>query len=292
LKDSPSVPQYNFPRELGYRRDYYSQPLPDGETDFNKMEDAFSAFESMWPNLIKKIVQHVRLNKDDIVSLYTFLTMMKVRVPATRDGIEQMLAHWVKTYGDILEKQGELPPRPPELQGVELEVSIDPHQSILAMIHVAKGFNIILNSINFKIFHNKTSIPLLTSDNPVIFFDPSKFEKTMLPYSDNLENIEFIFPINSDYVLHGHSKYNDDSFPYDNITDKKTIRRINRLICKFGYERLFTCTKSHSPLINKHSVKSPILTLTSIPIGSGNIIIQKHEFGVRRKLAKWIENNN
>lgn len=288
LKDSPDNSQYNFPRELGYRRDYYSQPLPDGETDFNKMEDAFSEFESLWPNLVKKIVQQLRLNKNDIVSLFTFLTMMKVRVPATRDSIEQMLVHWVKTYGDILEKQGELPPRPPELEGIELEVSIDPHQSILAMIDVAKGFNNILNSINFVIFHNNTSIPLLTSDNPIVFFDPSKHEKTMPPYTDNLESIEFIFPINSEYVLHGHSGYDNMSFPYEKITEEKVIRRFNRLICKFGYERIFASSKIHSPLILKHSKMSPIMKLESCQIGTGRLLIRKHEFGFRTKLPKWV----
>ncbi len=123
LKDKPLEPQYNIPRELGHRRDYYSQPLPNGETDYNKIEDVFCEFESKWPNLVQKMSNSTPLSKEDEVSLYSFLTLMKVRIPATRDAIEQMLAHQVKITGDVLEKQGLFPPRPPELEGVELEIS-------------------------------------------------------------------------------------------------------------------------------------------------------------------------
>lgn len=287
LKDKPLEPQYNIPRELGHRRDYYSQPLPNGEIDYNKVEDVFCEFESKWPSLVQKMNNSIPLSREDEVSLYSFLTLMKVRVPATRDGIEQMLAYQVKSSGDMLEKQGLLPPRPPELEGVELEISIDPHKSIHAMKDIAVGFNRIFESIKFKICKNNSGIPLITSDNPIVFFDFLTREKEMQPYARNLQNIEFIFPITSFLVLHGHSNYTHNSFSYDIIRNEKKISRFNRLICKFGYERIFSSTKNHEPLIKKHSTLSPILNIKTHDAGKGKLLLYGHEFGIRRKLPKW-----
>lgn len=290
-KDSPSNPQYNVPRELGHRRDYYSQPTPEGETDHNKLEDFFSTIEAKWSTVVAKIVSREQLSQNDRMALYEFLYLTKSRIPATRDAIEKMLAFQVKETGKFLEETGQLPPRPPELEGVELQVSIDPHKSIHAMKDIAEGFSRIFDFTRLVIYHNKTNTHLLTSDNPIVCFDASVCEKEIQPYSSgNLLDIEFIFPITSNLVLHGHPSYSDqDHFSYKTIDSANVIRRYNRLICKFAYERIFSAVKGHEPLILKHASKSPVLNITSQQIGDGTLVTWNHEFGPRTKLPKWDE---
>ena len=287
LKDKPLEPQYNVPRELGHRRDYYAQPLPNGNTDFNKLEDFFGTIESTWPNILTKLESRTILAEEELSTLYTFLYLMKVRVPATRDGVEKMLAFQVKEMGRMLEVRGELPPRPPELEGVDIQVSIDPHQSIHAMTEIAKGFQRVLDAVHFVIYHNKTQIPLLTSDNPIVYFDSSAPENEMQPYALEPRSLEFIFPISSSIVLHGHPSYTDPNHPYKTIANEKKILRFNRLICKFGYERIFASTRKHEPLIVRYAEKSPILDIDTHSFGKGRFIQWRHKFGVRTKLPKW-----
>jgi len=294
LKDSPGSPQYNAPRVLGHRRDYYSQPTPEGKTEYNKLEDFFSTIESAWPTIVSKMFSKKILSQGDCELLYQFLYLTKTRVPATRDAIEKMLAFQVKETSKILEMNELFPPRPPELEGMELQVSIDPHKSIHAMKNIAEGFSRIFDFTRLVIYHNKTSTHLLTSDNPIIYFDASTYEKEMQPYSSrDLQNIEFIFPITSHLVLHGHPSYtNKDHFSYRVINNADMIRRYNRLICKFAYERIFSASKDHEPLIIKHAGKSPVLNINSRQLDAGTLTRWNHEFGTRTKLPKWDKNGN
>ena len=45
--------------------------------------------------------------------------------------------------------------------------------SLHAMPDLAKGFSIILDQLGFEVLHNKTDVSFLTSDNPVVCFDPT-----------------------------------------------------------------------------------------------------------------------
>ena len=289
-KDNPSSPQYNLPRELGHRRDYYSQPTPEGETDYNRLEDFFSILESEWTGIVSKMLSNEPLSQNDRMVLFQFLYLTKARVPATRDAVEKMLAFHVKETGKSLEETGLLPPRPPELDGVELQVSIDPHKSIHAMNDVAKGFSRIFDFTRLVIYQNKTSTHHLTSDNPIVYFDASVPEKEMKPYTLNSRNVEFIFPITSTLVLHGHPSYSDtDHLSYKTIHNSDTVRRYNRLISKFAYERVFSTTKADEPVIFRYANLSPVLNINIHQMDKGKLVLSEYEFGARIKLPKWDE---
>jgi hypothetical protein len=215
-KDDPSNPNYNIPREVGHRRYYYSQPMPNGGMDNNSLENFFDKeLESKWNNLLSKIRSKEALSYNDHELLFNFVVMLRVRVPAARDAIEHNLAELVKATLKQLDEMGELPPKPPQLKNIDLlkdiQVSIDPHQSIHGMVTMMKGFGIVLGAIGFRILENKTVLPFITSDNPVCNFDPDIPEKQMLPYviSRDLMRIELILPLDNKHVLHGHSDYKE-----------------------------------------------------------------------------------
>lgn len=297
-KDDPKNPRYNSPRELGHRRYYYSQPMPNGGMDHNTLEDFFDKeLESKWPNLLSKIRHKQALSNEDHELLFQFVGILRVRVPAARDAIEHQRAELVKSTAHLLDDMGELPPKPPSLKNIDLlkdvQVSIDPHQSIHAMAPMMKGFGLVLGSIGFKILENETSIPFITSDNPVANFDPDVPEKKMLPYviSRDRMRIELIFPIDKSHLLHGHSDYKDSTrnqkIVYANLDRNRYVKRFNRLICKFGYEKVFAYSTEHEPLIKKYSSLSPVTKVDKIAVEDGYFNLSTNIFGKRSKLPKW-----
>lgn len=111
-----------------------------------------------------------------------FLTLMRVRVPAARDMIELMSADILMNHMRRVDEKGVLPPRPAGLELSDIHVAIDPHMSIHALPKIIEGYVKIWDDLVFEIIHNRSGIPFITSDNPVIYFDPSVPERAMLPY--------------------------------------------------------------------------------------------------------------
>lgn len=68
--------------------------------------------------------------------------------------------------------------------------------SLHAMPDLARGFSIVLDHLGFEVLHNKTDVSLLTSDNPVVCFDPTVPEGGVLPYQVRPPHgsIELLFP--------------------------------------------------------------------------------------------------
>jgi Protein of unknown function (DUF4238) len=298
-KDDPENPRYNIPKEVGHRRYYYSQPMPDGGMDHNTLENFFDReLESKWNDLLLKIRNKNPLSQNDHELLFQFVSVLRVRVPAARDAVELQKAEIIKTAAKLLDSMGQLPPKPEELENIDfiedMQVSIDPHQSIHAMPTMINGFGLVLDAIGFKIFENGTSIPFITSDNPVANFDPDIPERKMLPYvicRDRMR-IELIFPIDNKHVLHGHSDYRksyvDGGITYAKLEQRSCIKRFNRLICKFGYEKLFACSTEHEALIKKYSSLSPVLRIDRIAVEEGHFNLSTSVFGKRSKLPKWL----
>jgi hypothetical protein len=113
------------------------------------------------------------------------MTMMRVRVPAARDTIETSRAAQVKAVAKYLDESGKLPPKPTGFEDIldHCQVAIDPHQSIHAMPALIEGFGNVVDHLGFVLVHNDTGSPFITSDNPVVYFDPDVPEPSMLPYT-------------------------------------------------------------------------------------------------------------
>jgi len=75
------------------------------------------------------------------------------------------------------------------------------------MPELAKGFGVVLDQLGFEVIHNETDVIFLTSDNPVVYFDPSVQEARALPYrvQPPYGSIELLFPISADICLRGRT---------------------------------------------------------------------------------------
>ncbi len=290
-KDEVLKPLHLRPSEIAFERYYYSQPLPDGGQDNNTLEDFFSTIEGTWPPLVDRLHSGSAISSD-LEALYTFMGLMRVRVPAARDMVEISLAETVKATARLHDQAGKLPPKPEGLEDIldHISVSIDPHQSLHAMPALARGFGLVLGCLEFEVVHNETDVSFLTSDNPVVYFDPTVREESVLPYQVRppLGSIELLFPIDPETVLRGRT--GPHALRHVTLTDRQHAKRINRFVARFGYRFVFSHDHTHVALIIKHAGTSPILKTTVAPNPTGGTCLEfKYVFGVRPSKPKWAE---
>jgi hypothetical protein len=194
-----------------------------------------------------------------------------------------MLAEQAKAEVRLLDRQGKLSPKPEGREGLldHLSVAIDPHMSLRAMPDLARGFSIILDHLGFEVLHNKTDVSFLTSDNPVVVFDPTVPEARMLPYQVRPPrgSIELLLPIDGDTVLRGHTglhQLGPRSLHHVTLTDRREAKRINRFAARFGYRFVFARDRSHEALVVKHASTSPVIDMLNGCV-----------FGPRPTKPKW-----
>ena len=222
-----------------------------------------------------------------------FLGLMRVRVPATRDMVEVSLAEQVKTTARLPDRLGKLPPKPEGMEDIldDVVVSIDPHQSLRAMGDLARGFGIVLDHVGFEVIHNATDVSILTSDNPVVCFDPTVQEARVLPYQVRPRGaIELLFPIDADTVLRGRTGLRRPGPPHlrhVTLSDRQEAKRINRFVARFGYRFVFSRDRSHEALIVKHAGTSPVMKAVAVPGPTGVFVRGECVFGPRPTKPKW-----
>jgi hypothetical protein len=296
LKDRPKYPWWAEPETIAFENYYYSQPLPDGGQDNNRLEDFFCALEDRWPDILTKVQSKEPLG-ERFKDLLSFVMMHRVRVPTARDAVESGLAESIRMTARLLNDSGELPPPPEGLTfdflDEHLAISIDPHRSILSMADLASGLARIIDAIGFEIHENQTSEGFVTSDNPVIHFDPTVSLALLEPYNISRErmNIEFMFPITPKYLLWGHSvlKASRDRYApkYHTVSDIDFVRRANTLAVRFANRLIFSNTDLHQDLVERYGKRSPVLSVRHFKTSSGRGMHTKHIFGTPKPKPKW-----
>ncbi len=286
------------PSEIAFERYYYSQPMPNGGRDNNTLEDFFGTVESTWPSIVSRL----RSGSDtasDHAALCVFMALMRVRVPATRDMVEASLAEKIQITLKLLDQKGMLPPKPAGLDNIlnHINIAIDPHQSLHAMPALLDGFNAILSLLTLSVVHNKTNISFFTSDNPIIYFDPTTPESRILPYRVKPPpgKVELLFPVDASTAIIGRTRddYNSKSIRTETVqhtilTDIQEVERVNRLTARFGYRFVFSQCQSHNDFIYKYASKSPVITNTGAATRKGGILMhQDWVFGTRPIKPKW-----
>jgi hypothetical protein len=292
LKDDPAKHWWASPDTVGFENYYYSQPTPDGGQDNSRLEDFFSSIETTWPSVIAKIRRRESPN-NWLDQLLLFALMHRVRVPTMRNAAEKMLAESVRMTARHLNDLGELPTPPAgftfEYLDKNLAISIDPHKSIHAMPHFAQGVNRIFQSVGYKLIENETAEAFITSDNPVIYFDPTVPPELMCPYSIDRQrlDIELMFPINTRLMLWGHSKLKSTPLSYQRATNTKFVKRANVIVARFANRMVFSNVAHHQPLIEKYGNLSPVISVIHLETPTGRGVIARFIFGKREPMPKW-----
>jgi len=293
-KDEPEKVLHLSPDNTGFHKYFYSQPTPEGGVDHDKLEDFFSEYEAKWPDIVKKLRARENVN-DRLGDIYAFIGLQRARVPAARDACEKLLAETVKATTRQMAAAGALPLPPKGFENIldqVVDVAIDPHQSIHAMVHIIKGIGELLDKIGIGVLHNKTDAPFLTSDNPVIWFDPSLPEGEMRPYSVQLDgDIVLMFPVAPDLMIYGHSTKREQfarhGLCYGELGDVKIVEEMNRQICRFAYETVFASKSGFCELVKTCADTSPVIRTEAIPAPNGQFLLSQSVWGSRTRKPKW-----
>lgn len=206
-----------------------------------------------------------------------------------------MLAEAVKAKARILDAAGQLPPKPEGFEDIldHIEVSIDPHQSIHAMVHMIQGFGQVFDQMGFMALHNKTDVTFITSDNPVVWFDPSIPDADLQPYVLQPGGpVMLLFPVSPSLVIVGDSSRRDEfvanGLGRADLSKTHLAKVINRRVCRFSYEAVYAQKAGHEKLIQNHAAHSPVLQFSRVSGGKEEIVAFQMVFGKRERKPKWI----
>jgi hypothetical protein len=285
-KDQPSKVLEVDPDTTGFERYYYSQPTPEGGVDHNTLEDLFSNLEGLWPPLVQAMQKSEDVN-DSLPVIFQFMILQRVRVPASRDATEARLAAEVHRRMLDMLNAGLLPPPPPSLEGrlAEVVVSIDPHKSIHGMVDDINATASIFDRIGLTALHNHTNIPFLTSDNPVIWFDPSVTPLDQQPYRLRPGGpLQLVFPISPTLCLIGSPQlkrqFATHGLLYGNVGEVgEWVNLVNRHVCRYAYKAVYASKRGQESLIESLADESPVWQTEG---HEGRLV-----FGKRTAKPKW-----
>ena len=195
---------------------------------------------------------------------------------------------------------GVLPPPPKGFEDIldHVEVTIDPHQSIHAMAYMIKGIGKLLEQIGIDVLNNKTGIPFITNDNPVVWFDPSLSESEMRPYTVRPDGpIKLMFPVAPDLMIYGdstmRSQFAGQGLRYSDLRDVEDINSMNRHICQFAYESVFANKPGFNELVKQYANVSPVIQAESILVSPGRYLLSsEYVWGNRTRKPKWDQKIN
>ena len=292
-KDAPHSPHRHRPEEIAFHKYYYAQPLEDGGLDTNSLEDCFSELESTWPVIVQRIVSGEQVN-DCLKDICGFVALQRARVPAARDAAERIQAATVLAVGRRLETQGKLPPPPKNFPNImdHLQVPIDPHSSIHSMVDIVNAMGEVLDRVGLLVLRNNTDVEFVTSDNPVVYFDPAINRDKLRPYTISPESdVVLMMPISPSLVLFGASKdkprFSERGIEYSSISDRGKIAPINEMIIRFGYSAIFSRSRPDEQIIQAHAALSPVTKIDHRKTEERELVIVQSVFGERETKPKW-----
>lgn len=293
-KDGPPEPLRVAPDATQFRRYYYSQPTADGSQDNNKLEEFFSSIEGAWAETVARLGRREDVN-DRLESIFEFIALQRVRVPASRDVAEAVLAQSVKDAMRVMLARGEIPSPPAGYESLpdQVQVSIDPHRSIHAMVAMMQGIGALFSKLGLAAIHNHTSLPFLTSDNPVIWFDQSLPFDRQKPYTIDIESgsVFLFFPVSPTVAIVGTKEYQEgfgrNGMQYGEVPAEDWVRVVNAQTCRFAYEAVIASSAGQEEVIAQYAAISPVHEAVELQVGKGQATIHRQVFGPRPLKPKW-----
>jgi len=286
---------------------YYAQPDHDQNIWNHAIEHFFSEkIENDWPSTVSLICEGPK-TLSSLQNLYMFLYAMRVRVPNCRKAVEYALQQQVRIISGMIKNKEYLDD---ERDGIALinealnsnfqsmeelydagviNITIDPHRSLLAMPHLARGFSRVVSTVQFHFIKNCASTDFNCSDNPVVYFPAGQQPDTCEPYQFRPERpFEFIFPITRKCCLYHNSLYPIDAqqIVITETKDPDLVRRINRFIGAFADRFIVSSKKQHAselPATNS----CPRLAVHKYPQQRGTFLRFQYEMGEPLRLPKW-----
>jgi hypothetical protein len=286
---------------------YYAQPDHEKKTWNHNIERFFSEkIETEWPSTVRLIQEGPDAVKR-LTHFYMFLYAMRVRVPSCRKAIEYGLQQAARVVSASIRDEKFLDQERKAIAEINkslntnfkhagdlydagvINITIDPHRSLLAMAEVAKGFASVVSALQLHFIKNCTPVDFHCSDNPVVLFPAGQQPHNCEPYQFRpAQPFEFIFPITKKYCLFHNSL---KPIPAQQIVATETkelslVRRINSFVGAFADRYVVSASKLEaSELPTMNWCPRPIAY--KLPQPRGTLLFLQFEMGEPLRLPKW-----
>lgn len=171
-KNPGRAPRKKSVRSIAWAPAYYAQEHPDGTADLDTIETKLAqTIDNEIPQLLRRIILRVghtvAMSSEDKGALAFFLGLSMTRVPSFRDGIDAM---HTKIAQIGLSYLADKDPRLSALvKNCGVKADAKPWVSLRPMIEMAQSIAASALEKNWQFFVPPPGVPLVTSDNPVIF---------------------------------------------------------------------------------------------------------------------------
>jgi len=166
------LPARKSVRSIAWAPSYYAQEFSDGSEDTDSMEKSLAAtIDGDIPRIIKSLNpvpgKKVDITEDARERLAFFIGLSLTRVPSFRDGINDMYSKIASIALNQVALEDEA--LAGLIEGTGLKATAKPWVSLEPMIKMANDIALSSLNKNWQFFIPALGIPLVTSDNPVIF---------------------------------------------------------------------------------------------------------------------------
>lgn len=161
------------------------------------------------------------------------------------------------------------------------------------MVSMMKGMGQLFSMIGLAAVHNVTARAFLTSDNPVLWFDPSLPFDEQLPYTINPNGgpVFLAFPVSPRLALIGSTEYKETfgmhGLRHSDVPDETWVDLINAQVCRFAYEAVIAQSRGQEELIAAYAGVSPVHEAVALQVSNGMATIHRQVFGPRVAKPKW-----
>ncbi|MBI4165281.1 MAG: DUF4238 domain-containing protein [Acidobacteria bacterium] len=254
------VPFRQRPQKAAVQTNYYSFKRQDGTLD-DSAESFLARVESEAVPVIRTLASNnIQLNWDDRGRVAFFVALQELRVPWTRQNFEEVYAHLAdhlmkftarvpglleNELEELKEKGEDFDPADAAsirefMERGEYTVHADPKVSLLTMLQMAPMLHRFYIEMKWTILRTSHEAPFVTSDNPVVMFDPA-YKGGFWGVGLVNPTIEIRFPLTKTAMLvitHDHARFEEwhRLMEANNPVEAKTLRQTLPVIDVFDVQ--------------------------------------------------------
>ena len=203
--------------------------------------------------------------------------MLRSRSPSFREAFELGLSDLVARFAKTIPR-AELPIPPKDMPNIldQIVITIDPHRSIHAMGLYIKNYASILTRFEYSLQLAPRGISLLTSDNPVVWYNNGYGTALPVIYPQDLtNNTRAILPIDKETALIGKPSPTG-SFKYKGyagVLSARQVREINELQVACAWDQVVGVIALPMRSIDRLSRLAPKIDIGHFNADSGEFYI-------------------
>lgn len=201
-----------------------------GNGDAYEFERKLAHLESKQALDLANILREGIENEENIINAIQFLNIMRMRVPAIKEIIENSLIGQVKASYALLKRAGKLPQKPEELKELpgadDIKISIHNERCLLHMIKAGTNEGIIssLQRMNISLLRAPFGCRFITCDQPVAMYHPNPI-LCQKGVGTTTPGVEITLPLSSRFLV---KLYNGHKSPVEYLATSGDVAELNR----------------------------------------------------------------